>query len=68
MVYFSVTAAATVGFVDYFPVHWTTRSLAATECLFFVTVAINILGVVRSRAPLTPADHAGQSTAFAPRG
>jgi hypothetical protein len=66
-VYFSVTAAATVGFGDYAPTHWATRFLACTECLFFVTVAINILGVVRSRAPLTPADHEHQSVALADR-
>lgn len=56
-VYFSAMTAATVGYGEFHPAHWATRLLALTESLFFVTVAINILGVIRGRAPLIPTDH-----------
>lgn len=61
-VYFSAITAATVGYGEFHPTHWSTRFLAVTESFFFVAVAINILGVLRARAPLTPGDHQANGT------
>ena len=60
-VYFSAITAATVGYGEWYPTHWVTRFLAGSEAIFFVAVAINILGVIRARAPLVPADHGAHS-------
>ncbi len=61
--YFSAVTAATTGYGDYHPAHWTTRTLAVTEMMFFLSVAFNILGVLRSRAPLLPSDKSANDKA-----
>jgi hypothetical protein len=51
-IYFSTVTGLTLGYGDYVPTHWVLKAVVIIEILFFVVIALSLLAIIRSLAPL----------------